>query len=142
MKLKRLLSLKGMLISVVAVLVLAGASYAGLEATSTTQFCTSCHVMEDAYQSWSHSAHREAVGSCSDCHIPKSLGRKITYKIASGTHDIYVNLTGPPDVIRAKESTRQVVNENCKKCHAGLVEDIHLGERKCTDCHRHTPHGR
>ncbi|MBS3909455.1 MAG: NapC/NirT family cytochrome c [Actinobacteria bacterium] len=143
MKLKGLTSLKGLSLVAVLLLFFGGISYAGFEATSTNEFCGSCHVMERAYESWYHSAHREPISSCEDCHLPKNLGNKIVYKIGSGANDIYKNLTGPPDVIHAKDNTREIVNENCVSCHAELITKIDLsGGGKCVDCHRGTPHGR
>ncbi|MDI6715579.1 MAG: NapC/NirT family cytochrome c [Actinomycetota bacterium] len=141
MKLDNLLSSKRVSIVLVAFLLIGGLSYAGYEATSTSQFCRSCHVMEDAYQSWYHSAHRSVVVSCTDCHMPKSLGYKLVYKVTSGTRDIYKNIAGPPDVIKAKEETIKIVNENCKRCHAKMVAKINMNGRRCTDCHRYIPHG-
>ncbi len=58
-----------------------------------------------------------------------------------------------PQVIFIKEEGREVVQENCIRCHIDVITDYKLKRktnsyhnyregRKCWECHRHTPHGR
>ncbi|HDQ25246.1 MAG TPA: hypothetical protein ENN43_00670, partial [bacterium] len=51
------------------------AIYASVELTSTPEFCSSCHIMEQAHASWTESVHYnvpegEKRAACRDCHLP------------------------------------------------------------------------
>jgi len=56
-----------------------------------------------------------------------------------------------PQAIRIKEAGKEVVQENCERCHRDLLamiemtehegEDEENSERYCWDCHREVPHG-
>lgn len=125
-------------IAIVVVAVVIG--IAGFEITSTTWFCNRCHVMNDNYDSWLHSSHQLAVESCGGCHLPESLSSKLIYKTKVGLHDMYVNVTGPPDVLEATADTKRIVKDNCRRCHSVMVSRINLDGRYCVDCHRHVVH--
>ncbi len=160
---------------VVAALVLggiAGASAMGLSvyavhATSTTQFCLSCHEMRYvAQQGWMHSTHYSGrsgvVATCSDCHIPPGLWPMLWTKMRDGTHDIYVHLFGEHDPKkmdweRLRRSARAKIHDSaCRRCHANMTSPgmglkaimAHrqylrgLGHNKCIDCHDRPIHGR
>ena len=58
-----------------------------------------------------------------------------------------------PQVIRIKEAGKEVVQQNCLRCHSNLVANVKIkdvmydevqhGEGKlCWECHREVPHGR
>ena len=58
-----------------------------------------------------------------------------------------------PQVIRMHKPGQEVVQENCKRCHDHLNEEVsrfqdpvgnttHGEGRLCWDCHREVPHGR
>jgi len=50
-----------------------------------------------------------------------------------------------PDAIRARESSLDVVQENCVRCHAETIANTNEGmpdsDRYCFDCHRSAAHG-
>jgi cytochrome c nitrite reductase small subunit len=53
---------------------------------------------------------------------------------------------GPiPDAIRAKESSLEIVQENCIRCHLETVDDVmpahSAGDTYCFQCHRNVAHG-
>jgi cytochrome c nitrite reductase small subunit len=116
--------------------------------------CVNCHVMGPFYQSWENSAHRQWA-TCNDCHVPNDkVLRQYAYKATDGLYHAAVFSTwSEPAVIRARESTKEVLLENCVRCHSPLVteyvkmtpdyESIESGEKKaCWDCHQdlvHTP---
>ncbi|WP_075319910.1 NapC/NirT family cytochrome c [Histophilus somni] len=56
------------------VIILAGVQYA-MKATSTTEFCVSCHSMQQPQAEWEASIHfsnRKGIrAECADCHIPQ-----------------------------------------------------------------------
>jgi cytochrome c nitrite reductase small subunit len=57
-----------------------------------------------------------------------------------------------PEVIRIKDAGRDVVQENCIRCHLKIMDQLslvsvtgemseHGGGKLCWECHRETPHG-
>lgn len=116
--------------------------------------CINCHVMNPQYATWSHSAHREVAG-CNDCHVPhNNVFNKYLFKAKDGMrHATMFTLRKEPQVIFIKEAGKEVVQQNCIRCHEKLVTDNagiarfessrHFRtERSCVECHRETPHGR
>jgi len=85
------------------------------------------------------------VTVCNDCHVPHdSLTRKYAFKARDGMrHAAIFSLRREPQVIEAHPPSRQVIEANCRRCHAetiGQVPSLHDGDRSCTDCHT-VPHG-
>jgi cytochrome c nitrite reductase small subunit len=107
--------------------------------------CNNCHVMDAVYEGWYHAGHSEWT-TCNECHTPHALIPKYFVKAKSGYHHVTTFLFGEiPDAIRAKESSRQVVQENCVRCHEETVSTIADGAmdsgRYCFECHRSVAHG-
>jgi cytochrome c nitrite reductase small subunit len=107
--------------------------------------CNSCHVMDYVYEGWYHGGHK-TWATCNDCHTPHALIPKYFVKTRSGINHVSAFLLGDiPAAIRAKESSRQVVQENCLRCHGETVSDIADGQmeagRYCFECHRSVAHG-
>ena len=138
-------------IGILALLVTVGV---GLYVTDFTAYlgnnpttCNNCHVMDAVYEGWFHSGHHNWA-TCSDCHTPHALIPKYFVKAQSGYHHVSAFVLGNiPDAIRAKESSRKVVQENCIRCHEQTVANIDIGpmsdgsERYCFECHRSVAHG-
>jgi cytochrome c nitrite reductase small subunit len=116
--------------------------------------CTNCHIMTPQYATWSHSSHREHA-HCNDCHVPhNNVFNKYYFKAKDGIrHATIFTLRREPQVITIKEVGREVVQDNCVRCHANLLTDskvlmhtkiyhINRTDRKCWECHREVPHGR
>lgn len=116
--------------------------------------CVNCHIMAPQYSTWQHSSHREKT-NCNDCHVPhNNFLNKYLFKAKDGMrHATIFTLRKEPQVIFIREEGREVVHENCIRCHSSLMTDskllvyndkTHLSrmERKCWECHRETPHGR
>lgn len=85
--------------------------------------------------------------SCNDCHLPhNSTVGKLASKARVGLGHIYYNNFASskiPDVMQATDWTIDVVDENCKSCHASILEDVsHDAKDLCTDCHKGLPHGK
>ncbi len=136
-------------ISLVALIVVAAvgmyisdfAVYLGNDPTA----CNNCHVMDSAYEGWFHAPHSQWA-TCNDCHTPHELVAKYFVKAQSGYHHVTAFTFGNiPIAIRAKESTREIVQENCIRCHEATVESIADGQmdsgRYCFECHRDIAHG-
>lgn len=111
--------------------------------------CNNCHVMDNVYEGWYHAGHKEWT-TCNECHTPHAFIPKYLVKAQSGYHHVTAFMFGEiPDAIRAKESSRQVVQANCERCHADTIDNLDMGYRYTTDdpgrycfeCHRSVAHG-
>lgn len=115
---------------------------AAIATTSTDQpmFCGSCHSMDEAALTHQRSVHAKLA--CNDCHAPHNLIAKLPFKAKEGARDISATVSGTiPDLIHAGAETKQVVRENCRRCHSATVSTVNMqGKAFCTDCHRHVPH--
>lgn len=116
--------------------------------------CTNCHIMAPQYATWFHSSHREWT-NCNDCHVPhNNVFNKYRFKAKDGLrHATIFTLRNEPQVIFIRDEGREVVQQNCIRCHNALLTDEKLlqvnqtfhhfrTDRKCWDCHREVPHGR
>jgi cytochrome c nitrite reductase small subunit len=138
-----------LIVGIIAILAVVGV---GLYVSDFTAYlgnnpatCNNCHVMDAAYEGWYHAGHQEWT-TCNDCHTPHALIPKYIIKAKSGYHHVTTFLFGEiPDAIRAKESSRAVVQENCIRCHEVTVSMVAAGaedaDRYCFACHRSTAHG-
>ncbi|PWH20561.1 MAG: cytochrome c nitrite reductase small subunit [Ardenticatenia bacterium] len=107
--------------------------------------CNNCHVMDTAYESWFHGSHARWA-TCNDCHTPHEILPKYMTKTEAGFRHVSAFVLGDiPPAIRARESSRQIVQENCIRCHQATVEDVLDGAMKfdtyCFECHRQVAHG-
>jgi cytochrome c nitrite reductase small subunit len=110
--------------------------------------CMNCHVMTTQYVTWQHSSHA-AVATCNDCHVPHdSIVSHYAFKARDGLrHSAIFTLRLEPQAIRLSDAAVPVVEGNCRRCHAAVIEDVALaghaeGDPRCWDCHREVPHGR
>ena len=116
--------------------------------------CMNCHIMAPQHATWNHSSHRNRT-NCNDCHVPhNNVFNKYFFKAKDGIrHATIFTLRKEPQVIFIKEAGKQVVMDNCIRCHQDLLRDEKVqnytsvynherSERPCWDCHRETPHGR
>lgn len=124
----------------------------GMVATDFTAYlgnnpstCNNCHVMDAVYEGWFHGAHHNAA-VCGDCHTPHDLIPKYLVKAQSGFRHVSAFTLGEiPLAIRAKESSRKIIQENCIRCHESTVALVGDGQmdagRYCFECHRSVAHG-
>ncbi|MBB5174795.1 cytochrome c3 family protein [Texcoconibacillus texcoconensis] len=117
-----------------------------LKATDSPEFCSSCHVMDTAYETFMDSSH--ATLSCNDCHAPNdNVVSKLTFKAKAGLSHMYMNTIGSddiPDVIQANEASQEVIESNCIRCHEPSLENVvyhDVKEGGCISCHGDIPHG-
>lgn len=116
--------------------------------------CVNCHIMTPQYATWFHSSHRERA-HCNDCHVPhNNVANKYFFKAKDGLrHATIFTLRMEPQVIFIKDEGKEVVQQNCIRCHEELLTDHklmakteeyahHRNDRKCWECHRELPHGR
>lgn len=117
--------------------------------------CVNCHIMAPQYATWDHSSHRE-VATCNDCHVPHdNFARKYYFKAKDGlNHATLFTLRAERQVIFIGHEGKEVVKENCIRCHTDLLNQsklitqtkgkytVHNTDRECWECHREVPHGR
>lgn len=116
--------------------------------------CVNCHVMAPQYATYQHSSHRE-VATCNDCHVPQNnVFNKYFFKAKDGLrHATMFALRMEPEVIFILEEGKEVVHNNCIRCHSQQLTDPKLAAqvpnhahntqgRVCWECHREVPHGR
>ncbi|KNZ71080.1 NapC/NirT cytochrome c domain-containing protein [Thermincola ferriacetica] len=113
---------------------------AAISYSDNPEFCINCHSMDEAYMTYQHSTHKQF--KCTDCHAPHSYLAKVAFKTKSGLRDLYVTTLGEiPPVIKATDKSKEIIKENCIRCHLSTVENTEMGEgRFCSDCHRQLPH--
>lgn len=138
---KKLLILSGLFLCCFGIILLTKHPALGLDGTD---FCGSCHVMDEQVESYLHSAHR-LDASCGDCHVPHSLVPGALYKSYTGTKDLIgVIMNKDPYEIRVSKLGKEVIQKNCLECHEGLFTYVgdtsRDGGRYCFECHKSTPH--
>jgi cytochrome c nitrite reductase small subunit len=110
--------------------------------------CANCHVMWPQYDGWIKSSHR-SVAACNDCHTPHHLVGKYATKAENGFwHSFYFTTGNYPDNLAARPVSRRIVEDACRRCHAGIAEDISgshglaagRAEVSCIRCHREVGH--
>ena len=110
--------------------------------------CANCHIMWPQYEGWHKSSHH-AVAGCVDCHLPHDFAGKWIAKAVNGYHHstafTFQNFHEP---IRLTDYNARILQENCLRCHAALVEELVLDhgdpertELRCTSCHGTVGHG-
>ncbi len=122
----------------------------GVSATSTSSFCSSCHMMTPQALTWEASSHSGI--ECKDCHIPPGFENTINAKI-DGLKELYYTVTNTyGDPIRMYGP---IPDEACLKCHnmnnrdvtasGDIIIDhgIHREEAVlCVTCHDGVAHGK
>lgn len=135
--------------------------------TSTNAFCTTCHSMSYADETYRQTVHYNSASgvraSCGDCHVSEGVFAA-TLDHAIGSKDLFKQLFGPdyddpvinalhlPDAaFAARNWFRARDSATCKRCHTqeaiqGKRADtaaIHLEEadgKSCIDCHYNLVH--
>jgi cytochrome c nitrite reductase small subunit len=89
------------------------------------EVCVGCHVMREQYDGWRHGSHH-AVAVCNDCHLPHgNVVEKLYVKALNGwNHSSAFTLQNFAEPIRIKPGNAKVLEQNCVRCHAPLVEAV------------------
>ena len=129
----------GIAIGFALMLLLAG----GIAYGDRPSFCGSCHSMQKVYATWSHSNHKQF--SCGDCHLPQNnLAYKLFVKAENGMrHSYHETLRDYPETIRLKPASQEILQANCRRCHASTIESTFMdndGRQSCTQCHPGVAH--
>lgn len=97
-----------------------GLSYFGTDPKA----CVNCHIMEPEYAGWQKSSHH-AAAVCIDCHLPASFIPKYIAKTENGyRHGKLFTTQTFEEPITVKPAGLAILQENCERCHASLVEGI------------------
>lgn len=113
--------------------------------TNDPRACVNCHIMQEQYDAWIKSSHRN-VAACNDCHAPASLIPKYYTKAQNGFFHSLAFTTGRhPDPIRIKAFNLRVTEQACRRCHAEIVDQLEgphgSGEAiSCVRCHNQVGH--
>lgn len=109
------------------------------------QACANCHAMDQQYSGWLKSSHH-SVATCNDCHTPHNLIGKYATKAENGFwHSFYFTTGRYPENIHAREVSRKITENQCRRCHADIAGDVaspHAGDGglSCIQCHGHVGH--
>lgn len=127
-------------------------SVGAVEATSTSRFCNSCHIMEPYYTSWKHSAHKDV--ECVKCHISPGVDNFLAAKfngLGQVVDDVLHRTSTKPSASVSELSClrsgchttenltkKEVNNGRFKFGHEKHLGAKHLGvEITCGTCHSH-----
>jgi cytochrome c nitrite reductase small subunit len=109
--------------------------------------CVNCHVMTEQYEGWLKSGHRH-VATCVECHLPHAGLAKWMAKADHGfRHSAAFTLQNFKEPIEITARDRRMVQENCVRCHVGLVHDLLATAGPahraidCLHCHAGAGHG-
>ena len=138
-----------------------------VEATSTNDFCASCHVHPQATASWKQGVHYATKSgyrvSCAECHLPPKGEGYLVEKAKTGSRDLWSHWTKDSTEFdweaasTLERASKHVYNSTCIKCHENLFpakltregSDAHLyykqmtekgEELQCISCHLNAGH--
>lgn len=144
--------------------------HVGIQLTSSTEFCVSCHSMQPVWQEYKQSAHfKNASGvraECRDCHIPPDIAGMLKRKLEA-SNDLYQELIAhsidTPEKFEARRAElaqrewRRMKENNaatCRSCHdynamdharqhpeaARQMQIAAKDNQSCIDCHKGIAH--
>lgn len=109
--------------------------------------CVNCHIMRPQYDAWQKASHH-TVAVCIDCHLPHEFIPKYLAKAENGYRHSQRFTTGDfVEPIRVQRRGLEILEENCHRCHGGLVAEISHPEMpegrqlSCLHCHFSVGHG-
>jgi len=141
-----------------------------LEATNSTEFCTSCHSMTTNLTELKQSVHYNnasgVTAGCADCHVPRDLGPKLWAKLMAAKdvfHEIIGTINTPEKfeahrwdmANRVWDKMRASDSRECRECHSLEKMDfdkqirsaykqhsktLEMGDKTCIDCHKGIAH--
>ena len=140
----------------------------GLERTSRTEYCISCHEISSRLDELEKSVHAvdwdgESM-ECRSCHVPPGFGLKLIAVKVLGVKDLFVHYSVDVEHLDRRkmqlDARRIVADENCLECHEDLYRntegeeiselgrlghEAYLGKngttrRNCAGCHPNIAH--
>jgi cytochrome c nitrite reductase small subunit len=111
------------------------------------QACANCHVMHEQFDGWLKSGHRHTA-TCVACHLPDRGFAKWAAKVDHGfRHSAAFTLQNFHEPITITPRDREIVQDNCVRCHADVVHAIAVSGAEpserldCLHCHAGAGHG-
>ncbi len=106
-----------LLLSIVNVVILATATYKGVEVMESTQFCgAACHtVMEPEYTTYKRSPHARV--KCVECHIGEGANWFVKSKLSGSWQLVSVAFSLDPRPIASPVHNLRPARETCEQCH-------------------------
>lgn len=150
-RLTRLTKTKLIVISIILGLATGLGSYTFIYAkgysylTNDPNACANCHVMQEQFDGWVKSSHRNAA-TCNDCHTPSGFVAKYANKASNGFWHSFGFTTGWfHEPIQIKPHNREITENACRTCHTGIVDAIEphglpKNQLDCLQCHRNVGH--
>lgn len=103
--------------------------------------CANCHIMQPQYDAWQKSSHHISA-SCVDCHLPIAFVAKYLAKAENGWyHSKGFTLQDFAEPIQIKPGNIDILEANCRRCHAELIGELAVDAIACTRCHASVGHG-
>ncbi|HZZ84856.1 MAG TPA: NapC/NirT family cytochrome c [Anaeromyxobacteraceae bacterium] len=112
----RILVLGFLALTTVNVLLLAGASYKGLEVMDSPAFCGSCHSVMDPERT-AHARSPHARVRCVECHIGPGASWFVKSKLSGAWQLVSVNLNLYPRPIPTPVKNLRPARDTCEQCH-------------------------
>jgi nitrate/TMAO reductase-like tetraheme cytochrome c subunit len=128
-----------------------GLSFVGVETTSSSEFCASCHEMKPEVYTWKASTHSEV--ECTSCHtdpVLKDLAKDKAQGVVEKLKKQSTGTSAAPVV-----STTEIPDSACESCHDVLKRDVtpsgdliipHDKHKtkgvECVQCHSGVAHGK
>lgn len=148
---------KKMIITIVVIIVVLVLIIGGIEFTSQTSFCVTCHNMKVYYETLKTSSHQEV--DCIKCHIPPGLSNYIKTKLKGLSEVVVYTIGRPPLIYHAEVEDTSCLRKGCHSkdellsnpvsfekgitfqhsTHLRPVKNIQL---VCTSCHSQIVHDR
>lgn len=121
----------------------------GVESTSSSSFCKTCHEMKPEYYTWKASTHSEV--ECANCHIGSGI-KNLAKAKANGLVQVYEKTTNSYSA--PIQMPTEIPNSACEKCHNMATRQVTPGgdliiphekhlqkDVKCVQCHSGVVHG-
>jgi cytochrome c nitrite reductase small subunit len=106
--------------------------------------CVNCHIMRETFDAWQKSPHH-ANATCNDCHVPVDVVGKYTSKAVHGwNHSKAFTLNNFHEPIQISQYSKDIVENNCRRCHTALVAELAVADHAsgdCVHCHSGIGHG-
>ncbi|MGB0513525.1 MAG: NapC/NirT family cytochrome c [Wenzhouxiangellaceae bacterium] len=123
-----------------------------VEASSSDEFCASCHEMQafvfPEYEMSSHQNNRSGVGAeCRDCHVPEGFLAKMRTKIKATLIEVPSHLAGTISTEEKFEQHKLAMAEKvwtrmraddsraCRSCHSYEIMEAELQSRTAQRSH-------
>jgi hypothetical protein len=112
----RTLALAFLALTTANVVLLAGASYKGLEVMDSTAFCGSCHSVMDP-EATAHARSPHARVRCVECHIGPGASWFVKSKLSGSWQLVSVTLGLYPRPIPTPVENLRPARDTCEECH-------------------------